>query len=264
MDRAERLGDVVIRRARMRDAAQLAKVYHHAFGPTTPEDVRRWMRRRAPPAETFVAVVDGVVASTVEVLYRDLIIGGVPIRTGGIAGVATRWEYRHRGLATRLMREAIRRIRSRGISSATLFTGTNLPAIRIYTRLGYSETSAWQVFREFRRPVDFLRTRFEYRSKWLPRTPFGTSLLRGWKSRLLLASPRWKATVTFEGKKFTVHPGRRGPPDVIVRGSAAHLWDCLGDRLAYEEYSRRRWIRVTRDEEDREKWRRILTREWEE
>jgi len=102
------------------------------------------------------------------------------------------------------------------------------------------------------------------RSKWLARTPFGKSLLGGWNSRLLLASPRWRATVTFEGRTFTVRPGRRGTPDVVVRGSSGCLFDCLGDRLAYDEYSRRGRIRVSGDEEDRERWRRILILEWEE
>jgi len=199
---------VVVRQATLRDAAQLATVYQHAFGPETPADVRRRRRRRDPPRETLVAVVDGVIASTVEVQYRDLIVGGVPIRTGGIAGVATRWEYRHHGLATRLMREAIRRVRSRGISNTTLFTGTNLPAIRIYTRLGYSETSKWQVFRDIRRPVDFLRSRFEYRSKWLGRNG---SLVRRSENRSLGAGTVAFSSPAHDGGPRSRSKGGRSP-----------------------------------------------------
>src|SRR3989442_14491288 len=137
-------GRAVVRTATARDAAGISAVYRHAFGPSTAAGGRRSLRSGEFPRDLLSALVDGVVASTVDIQYRTLLVDGVPLRTGGIAGVATRWEFRGRGLATRLMREALRRIRARGISSTTLFTGHPLPAIRIYRRLGYSETSDWR------------------------------------------------------------------------------------------------------------------------
>src|SRR5438093_5415962 len=124
-------GRVVVRTATERDAAGLAVVYRHAFGPRTPQQVRAAMRDPDVRRDLLVALVDGVVASTVNIQYRRLLVDGVPILTGGIASVATHWDYRGRGLATRLMKEAIRRMRARGVSNTTLFTGHNLPAIRI-------------------------------------------------------------------------------------------------------------------------------------
>jgi len=257
-------GRVVIRTARARDAAGLATVYTHAFGPTTPAEVRRWRRNPDVPRETLIAVVDGVVASTVDIQYRQLLVDGVRILTGGIAGVATHWDHRGRGLATRLMAEAHRRIRAQGASNATLFTGHALPAIRIYRRLGYLETRDWVQFHEFARPVDWVQKRFEYRSKWLRRTPFGRALLEGWRHRVWMVTPAWGVAITYDGRRFRVVAGRRGRPDLVVRGGTREILSSFGDRSSYDRYRRSRKIRVSGDPAVAEVWRRLLTLEWRE
>jgi hypothetical protein len=214
--------------------------------------------------EVLVAVVNGVVASAVSIQYRALIVDGIPIRTGGIAGVATRWEYRRKGLATRLMRESLRRIRARGISNTTLFTGHNLPAIRIYKRLGYTLTSDWRIFYDLRRPVPWIEKRFEYRTRWLRRTPFGTDVLRAWNRRILLKTPRWSATITWDGRAFTVRAGGRGKPDLVVRGRAESVLESFGNRLTYDRNCRVGRIEVIGDADAARTWRRIITLEWRE
>ena len=255
-------GRAVVRTATVRDAAGIAAVYRHAFGPSTAAGVRRSLRSREFPRDLLIALVDGVVASTVDIQYRKLLVDGVPLWTGGIAGVATRWEFRGHGLATRLMREALGRIRARGMSSTTLFTGHHLPAIRIYKRLGYSETSDWRALYDIRRPVPWIAKRFEWRSRWMRQVPAGRAILRTWKTRVLLATPGWSATITRDGKGFTVLPGRRGRPDIVMRGPSKAIFHSFGDRLAFDRNVRSGKVRLTGPPEPIRTWRRILTLEW--
>lgn len=255
---------VVVRTATERDAKGLALVYRHAFGPRTAREVRAGLRQREFPRDLLVAVVDGVVASTVDVQYRRLLVDGVPLWTGGIAGVATLWDYRGRGLATRLMKEAIQRIRARGVSNTSLFTGHNLPAIRIYDRLGYRETSDWRIIYDIRKPVAWIAKRFEWRSRWLPQTPFGRDVLRTWKKRVLISTPGWRVTIRCDGRGLRVFGGRRGRPDIVMRGGAKEVLSFFGDRRAFDRAVRRRTVRLTGDTESVRTWRRVLTLEWRE
>ncbi len=220
------------------------------------------MRLPESRREYLVAVVDGVVASTVDIEIIELYVDGVRVRTGGIAGVATHAAYRHRGLATRLMRGAMRRIRARGISSATLFTGYDLPAIRIYRRLGYTETADWQSLYEAPRPVDWIRGRFEYRGRWLRAASFGRPILEGWDRRVLLETPRWRATVSCDGRRFTVQAGRRGTPDVVMRGSPEAIITSFGAPHTFDAHVRRGTIRLSGEPDAIRRWRRILTLGW--
>ncbi len=253
---------VVVRQATVRDAPALARVYRDAYGPVSLRDVRTWMRSPECRREYLVAVVDGVIASTVNIQYRELLVDGVPIRTGGIAGVATHGDYRRRGLATRLMREATRRIRARRISNATLFTGYDLPAIRIYRRLGYTETADWHSLYDVRRPLEWIAKRFEYRGKWLRIASYGKAILEGWDKRVLLAAPGWRATVSCDGRRFTVRAGRRGRPDVVMRGPADAIVDCFGAPDTFDAYARRGILRLSGDRDAIRSWRRILTMGW--
>jgi len=255
------MGRIVVRRATARDAPNLAIVYTHAFEPRTARGVRRWMA--LVPQDVFVAVVGGAIAAAVTIEYRTLLVDGVRIRTGGIAGVATRWEYRGRGLATRLMKKALRTLKARGISNSTLFTGHNLPAIRIYRRLGFSEESDWIGLWEIPDPPKWLEKRFAWRTKWLPKTPFGKEILSKWRSRVHIVTAHWSATVTFDGKTFAVRPGRRGRPDVVMQG-ASSLLHCWGDRSVFDRYRRNGTIRLRGDTKDLATWRRLVTLEWRE
>jgi ribosomal protein S18 acetylase RimI-like enzyme len=255
---------ITIRRATERDAAAIARIFTDAFGPSSPKDVRKGMRLRDCRQEYLVAVVDGVPVSILIIQYRELLVDGVPMRTGGIAGVATHWAYRGRGLATALMRDAIRRIRARGISNTTLFTGRHLPAIRIYSRLGYTETEDWRVFYDVRQPGAWIGARFGYRTRWLPRTSFGKDFLRAWSERILIATPRWRATVAFDGRTFRVSPGRRGRPDIVMRGRSEDILECFGNRLVYDRNVRSGKVTVVGDPAKVSRWRRIVTLEWRE
>jgi len=253
---------VVIRLATQRDAPALTRVFRDAYGPIPTAAIRRWMRSKDCRKDFLVAVVDGVVASSVNIQYRELLIDGVPIRTGGIAGVATHGAYRHRGLATRLMKEALRRIRDRGVSNASLFTGFNLPAIRIYRRFGYSEVSAWRSFEDVRRPMEWMKGRFAFRGRWLRTASYGKRILDDLNRRVLIETPAWRATVSLDGRTFKVRAGRRGRPDVVMRGAPDAVFSCFGDHLIFDRLVRQGKLRVTGAPDAVRAWRMLLTLRW--
>jgi GNAT superfamily N-acetyltransferase len=59
------------------------------------------------PADWYAVVkAGGVAVGRVGILARTVAVGGEAVRVGGIAGVATRPEWRHRGVASVAMRAA--------------------------------------------------------------------------------------------------------------------------------------------------------------
>lgn len=253
----------IIRKARKSDAPGLARVRTEAFGPTTPAQVRRLFSYPDIPVDILVAVVDGEIAATASVEYRSIIVHGVPIRTGGIAGVATRWDYARRGLATRLMREAHRRIRKRGISNAALYTGRSGPGIRIYRRLGYTETTAWRLFASFDRPDKYLVSILEDHAKWLRRNKFGRMAARDWTAGVLVEDRDWRVTVWSDGSKLRARTGKHGIPTLRMRGATRQLLEAFEDREAFDRHLKARRVRLTGgDAEARRNWRLFATRSW--
>ncbi len=220
------------------------------------------MDRKDFPGEIVVAVVDGIVVAAVTILYIDVMVDGVKMRTGGIAGVATRWDYRRRGLATKLLHESIKRIRSKGVATSMLFTGVQLPSRRIYHRLGYTETSRWLRYSAFYRPVDVLRRSFEFRSKWFARTQYARTKLKSWRERVLVEGDDWRATITFDGRNFKVLAGKRGRPTLTMKGSTYGVFGCFWNKARYDRSLKERKVRITGTPEARDTWRRIVTLEW--
>ncbi len=88
-----------------------------------------------------VAEADGTAVSHVQVVVRRLLLGGVPVPVCGIANVATRPGWRGRGLASRLLSEALAECRRRGIPLAGLWTGFLSAAHRVYRRLGFRDVA---------------------------------------------------------------------------------------------------------------------------
>lgn len=89
----------------------------------------------------FVAEDDGRIVGHVQVVFRDIKMDeDTYVRNGGIANVSTLPEYRGRGIATRLLKEALGYFENAGVVISSLFTGYRGNAHRIYRRLGYSDT----------------------------------------------------------------------------------------------------------------------------
>ena len=67
-----------------------------------------------------VAVDNGTIISTVRVFIRKMFLHGEPINVGGIGEVSTRPEYRRRGIATQLLKDAITFMEDRDIAISSL------------------------------------------------------------------------------------------------------------------------------------------------
>jgi ribosomal protein S18 acetylase RimI-like enzyme len=140
--------EVKVRNFRKGDEVCLAKLFSECFGPTTPRQLSEWLgKSEVAPEDIFVGVVDGKLVSHVNVEFRRLDHGeGVHLKTAGIAGVCTDSDYRRKGIVTNLMKRALESARQKGVSNASLFTGLDFPAIRIYRRLGFVDIVTWRTY----------------------------------------------------------------------------------------------------------------------
>jgi predicted acetyltransferase len=79
-----------------------------------------------------------ILASNVEIVERTITVGELPLRVGGIGGVATLPEYRGRGLASRAMSASAKFMKDElGLEYGLLTTGSR--------RRTFYEWLAWQV-----------------------------------------------------------------------------------------------------------------------
>lgn len=136
------------------DEVALARIFRECFGPKTPRLLKESFRRhRVRPEDVFVGVADGKLVSSVEVLFKDLHHGeGLYLKTAGISDVCTDSDYRRKGILTHLMKLSLDYARQNGASNTSLYTGLDIPAHRIYQRLGFVDI---MTFRSFRKYIDF-------------------------------------------------------------------------------------------------------------
>ncbi|NIK77289.1 putative N-acetyltransferase YhbS [Paenibacillus castaneae] len=87
----------------------------------------------------LVAVENNCILSTVRIFYRKAYFFGKEMKVGGIGEVSTILEHRGKGLANRLLEEAIKQMKERGIHISML-RGT----AGIYSRLGWMKTTTYR------------------------------------------------------------------------------------------------------------------------
>lgn len=101
-----------------------------------------------------VAIDNGTIVSTVRVFIRKMFLHGEPITVGGIGEVSTRPEYRRRGIATQLLKDAIKFMKDRDIVLSSLHGSQQIYSIegwekvpRYYAREHFSakKQSEWEV-----------------------------------------------------------------------------------------------------------------------
>ena len=111
------------------------------------------------PEGIRIAVDEGTIVSTVRVFIRKMFLHGEPVTVGGIGEVSTRSEYRRRGLATQLLKDAIRFMESRDITTSSLHGSQRIYSVegwekvpRYYARqpMTAEKQVAWEV-----RPANF-------------------------------------------------------------------------------------------------------------
>lgn len=130
------------------DEVALSTILSECFGPVVPRRLMEWYRRLGVrPEDIFVGVVDGKLVSSVELVSKQLHHGeGVYVKSAGISGVCTDSDYRHKGIVSNLMRIALEQGKAGGLSNASLYTGLDIPAHKIYERLGFVDISTWRTF----------------------------------------------------------------------------------------------------------------------
>ena len=75
------------------------------------------------PENSRIAVVDGVVASVVQVFDREMLIHGVPVSLGGIGSVGTDPRYTRQGLSNKVLVDTAKYMTDRGVVLSSLGTG---------------------------------------------------------------------------------------------------------------------------------------------
>lgn len=88
-------------------------------------------------SDLLLAVDAGRPLSCVQIFAKPIRLQGERVLLGGIGSVATRESARGGGLASELLREAIPRMRARGMALSLLFTGR----FGFYERLGWQQIS---------------------------------------------------------------------------------------------------------------------------
>ena len=132
---------VHIRAARLPDeATALAHANHRAYREDTPQN---WVAYYANPYMhhkdgVLVAERDGRLAGQCVLLRFDAALAGVDVPMIGIAAVGVAPEHRRTGVADKLMRDALRRIRKAGVPIAMLYPYS----VAFYRRFGY-ELCEW-------------------------------------------------------------------------------------------------------------------------
>lgn len=139
------------------------------------------------PEDIFIGVVDRKLVSSVELVAEQLHHGeGVYIKTAGISGVCTDSDYRCRGIVSNLMRIALEQSKARGLSNASLYTGLDIPAHRIYERLGFVDILTWRTFiRYLDFPAVFARWVREL-NRSLKGSKIAMRKLAGWQKSVII------------------------------------------------------------------------------
>jgi len=178
----------VVRNYRKGDEAQLAKIYSECFGPTTPRRLKQWHRMsRVLPEHIFVGEVDAKPVSCVEMVFKKLHLGeGVYLKTGGISGVCTDSDYRKKGIVTNLMKLCLNCAESNGASNSSLYTGLDIPAHRIYSRLGFVDIMTPRDYiKYFDFPFVFAQG-IRMLNRQLKNSKIATRKLQGWEKSVTL------------------------------------------------------------------------------
>ncbi|RMH03052.1 MAG: GNAT family N-acetyltransferase [Planctomycetota bacterium] len=111
---------------------ELAELLGLAFN-FPPEDAPEWWDRGGDDRLRLLLTPDGRLAGTLLWVPMGHFLGGRAVGCCGVAGVAVAHEFRGRGAATWMMREALREMRAAGFPLSSLYPST----IRLYRKAGY-------------------------------------------------------------------------------------------------------------------------------
>ena len=170
------------------DEVALAKIFSECFEPTTPRRTLEWHRTQGVrPEDIFVGVVDGKLVSSLELVFKQLHHGeGVYPKTAGISGVCTDSDYRCKGLVSNLMKTALEKSRQNGLSNASLYTGVDIPAHRIYERLGFVDVITWRSYVKYLDYPYLFGVWLRYLNRSLKDSKVAARKLKGWEKSVAI------------------------------------------------------------------------------
>jgi len=170
------------------DEAAMARIFCECFGPITPNRIRRW-HREGPvhPEDIFVGMVNGKLVSHVNAEFKQLHHGeGVYLKTAGIAGVCTDSDHRKKGIVTNIFKLILDHAQQKGASNASLFTGLDLSAHRIYQRFGFVDIMTWRTYIKYiDYPFIFARW-LRHLNRDLKGSKIAARKLEGWEKTVVI------------------------------------------------------------------------------
>ncbi len=126
-----------IREVRESELQEMIDLLCLVFRPAGQERYRQYIRGDSSYRldQTRVVAAEGRIVSTLRVWDRRMRVGACVVRMGGIGGVGTHPDYRGRGYATALMRDAVDYMEAAGYDVGLLFS--EIPCA-FYRRLGWA------------------------------------------------------------------------------------------------------------------------------
>ncbi len=258
----------LVRNYKKGDEVRLAEILSECFSPTTVRRVRKWLRRvEVLPEHIFVGEVEGKPVSIVDLEFKKLHLGEeVYVKTGGIAGVCTDSDYRRKGIVTNLMKQALDYTKQSGVSNSGLFTDLDIPAHRIYSRLGFVDIKTEKLFIRYLDYPFFFKQWIRRRNRLLRYAKIAQRRLRGWEKSVVIQL-KDIGTLCFRFKRGRFQTPKKPPKtlDIIFSTDArTYTRICLG-AIEWEEAVKTRKLVVEKGEPaDIEMLKRILRWMWEE
>jgi mycothiol synthase len=136
----------------IRRAHNLAFPGHPGFTPWSPQMWSQWVtgsRSFRPALSLLLRGPDGAIAAYVQTSEYHAVRAATGLREAYVAKVGTLGGHRRRGLATTLLREAMRRYREAGFDRAALDVDSENPsgALGVYERVGFRTQLRWTQYR---------------------------------------------------------------------------------------------------------------------
>jgi ribosomal protein S18 acetylase RimI-like enzyme/putative sterol carrier protein len=173
-----------------KDEKALSRILRECFGPTftTPRRLKEWTRRLGvDPDDIFVGTVGGKLVSCVILVSKQLHHGeGVYIKSAGISDVCTDSDYRCKGIMSNIMKTALEKSRHNGLSNASLYTGLDISAHRMYERLGFVDILTWRTYvKHLNYPYTF-GAWLRYLNRSLKDSKVAAKKLEGWEKSVTI------------------------------------------------------------------------------
>jgi ribosomal protein S18 acetylase RimI-like enzyme len=250
------------------DEAHLARIFSECFGPVTKRRLQYWYRLyESRPEHFFIGEVDGKPVSNVEVVFKQLHLGeDVYIKTGGISGVCTDSDYRKKGIITHLMKLSLNYAENnRGVSNSSLYTGLDIPAHRIYSRLGFVDVETERTYIKYLDyPFIFARW-IRMLNRQLKDSKIAAKKLQGWQKSVVIELKKVE-TISFKFRKGRFQKLKKPPkkPDIILSTDILTFTQMIGEGLFnWDESVKAKKITLKRGEPaDFEMLERIIRWKW--